>query len=124
MVALIRIGWGVVLLAVPRLVLRTAGAPSQGRTPALVGRALGARQVSQGLLTLWRPTSLVRRGGVVVDGLHGAGGIALGVLDRRWRRIGFADAALAAAFMTSGFDSRVRNGSSATTRPASPGPVN
>ena len=95
---LVRLGWGAVLVGLPRQVLEAAHAPTTGRT-VLVARVLGVRQVLQGGLTLLLPDGWTARPCAVVDGLHATSAVALAVVSRRWRRVGFADALLASSFL-------------------------
>ena len=97
--AAVRAGWGCALLLAPeRLLALGAGAPVPPAAVTVV-RVLGARQVLQGAVTAWMPTPAVTGLGAVVDALHGATCVGLAALSPRWRRVGLADAVIAAALI-------------------------
>ena len=99
---MLRAAWGTVLLSQPGRVLAlcdTAGVPG----PAVfAARLLGARQLTQAIITALAPTPRVIRLGAAVDTLHACTGIGLAVLVPRWRRPALADAAVAAGFAVGG----------------------
>jgi hypothetical protein len=96
-VALVRAGWGALLLTAPQAVLRAAGHREPSGAVTVV-RVLGARHLAQGLVTAAVPTGPVVALGAVVDGLHAASQFALAAAAPRWRRAGLADGLLATAF--------------------------
>ena len=99
---MLRAAWGTVLLSQPRRVLAlrdTMGVPG----PAVfAARLLGARQLTQAIITALAPTPRVIRLGAAVDTLHACTGIGFAVLVPRWRRTALADAAVAAGFAVGG----------------------
>jgi hypothetical protein len=108
-VALVRAGWGAVLLCAPVSVLRACGYRSPGGA-ASVARVLGARHVLQAAVTLRAAATWTAAGseavvgaGAAVDGLHALTGVALAAGSPRWRRVAAADAGVAAAFATAGW---------------------
>ena len=99
---LLRAAWGTVLLSQPRRVLAlrdTGGVPGLA---VFAARLLGARQLTQAIITALAPTPRVIRLGAAVDTLHVCTGIGLAVLVPRWRRTALADAAVAAGFAVGG----------------------
>lgn len=98
--ALIRIGWGAVLLAVPRRVLAAVGHPQPSPAAKRTVRVLGTRHLVQGGLVLSNPSRLVIGAGAVTDVLHSLTGVALATVSPRWRFAAATDAVLAATFAT------------------------
>lgn len=99
---MLRAAWGTVLLSQPRRVLAlrdTAGVPGHA---VFAARLLGARQLTQAIITALAPTPRVIRLGAAVDTLHACTGVGLAVLVPRWRRTALADAAVAAGFAVGG----------------------
>jgi hypothetical protein len=97
-----RAGYGAVLLCAPGLVLGPrAGEASRSRARAVV-RCLGARNLAQAVLTLWRPGRQVLAAGAGIDGCHAAAMLALAVADPQLRRAGLTDALAATAFTAAG----------------------
>lgn len=96
--ALFRAAWGATLLARPTLVLPLFGEPAEAGVGADVLRVLGVRHVAQAALTAAAPTTTVITLGAVADLLHAASAVGFARLDRRHRRAGLRDAALAATF--------------------------
>lgn len=100
---LVRTAWGVALVAAPGLMARTAaGRGGFSTRTEHVARLLGSRHLLQAAVTAARPDTPVLLIGAAADVLHAASGVALGVLDGRWRRPALLDAAVAAAFATAG----------------------
>lgn len=97
----IRLGWAALLLAAPARVIATFGGPVDP-TSVTVARILGARHAAQGLVEVatWPKW---RRAGSLVDAAHSATAAALGAGSARWRRVGFADSAVAAGFALAGW---------------------
>ena len=99
---MLRAAWGTVLLGQPRRVLAlrdTGGVPGLA---VFAARLLGARQLTQAIITALAPTPRVIRLGTAADTLHACTGIGLAVLVPRWRRTALADAAVAAGFAVGG----------------------
>ncbi|GGL89425.1 hypothetical protein [Nakamurella endophytica] len=92
---------GVVTLAAPHRLGRWAC--GRGSVPdAAVVRVLGARQVVQGAVTLWRPSPLVAGAGVLVDALHAASMVPPAVVSRRFRTAALVSGAAAAVSALAG----------------------
>lgn len=109
-IGVVRLGWAALLIAAPSKVLRVFGGPADS-TSVTVARVLGARHAIQGAIEVaawprWR------RSGSVVDAAHSLTAVALGVSDRRWRRLGLADSIIAAAFAVGGLTRRRTAGGS------------
>jgi hypothetical protein len=99
---LVRAGYGVLQLARPGLIadrLLAEGLNERGRT---VARILGVRQLVQAVGSGRRPSYPTLALGVEVDLLHAASMLALALSDRRRRRSGLTDAAIAASFAFGG----------------------
>lgn len=112
---LARTTWGIALLAAPGLLVRTAAGRGQSSTRADdVVRFLGGRHLLQVAVTATRTSATVLLVGAAADALHATSGVALAVLDARWRRPALLDAAMAAAFATAGLAAARR------TAPAGP----
>lgn len=92
------------LFAAPSKVLTAFGGPTDSMSVA-VARVLGARHAIQGTveIAVWPRW---RRSGSLVDAAHSLTAIALGVSDRRWRRVALADSVIAAAFALGGLAGR------------------
>ncbi len=95
---LVRGGWGLACLAAPDLVVSRLG---DGRTDSRarwVCRVLGARQLTQAVLSGLPPSAQVVAVGVWVDSVHSLTAAGLALVDRsRWRPA-LLDVAVAAAF--------------------------
>jgi len=108
-IVLVRVAWGTILVAVPRLPARIAiGRDVSSGRVLNIARLLGGRHLLQAAVTAIRPDPAVLLLGAATDALHGASGAALAVVDARWRRPAFLDAALAAAFTALGLASARR----------------
>jgi hypothetical protein len=100
--ALLRGAYGVALCCAPGPITGLVGGTSSTPGDRAVARVLGARHVAQAVVTLGRPTPAVLALGAGADVLHSASMVALAVLDRPRRRLGAADALIAAAFAVAG----------------------
>ncbi|MDQ6725859.1 MAG: hypothetical protein M3066_06815 [Actinomycetota bacterium] len=89
-------------LLVPGLAARVGAGKRLDPRARRVVRVLGARQLAQSLTTGFQPTTAVLALGAEVDAAHGLSIAALGLFDRRLRRLAWGDALLAAGFMTAG----------------------
>jgi len=87
----------VLLLAVPTQVLGATGARVDTRS-VVVTRVLGARQVTQGVLSGLRPSPEVLAVGVWVDAAHSATALGLAVAAPDRAVAGVADAVVAAGW--------------------------
>jgi hypothetical protein len=92
-----RLGWGVLLLVAPTCVLGATGARVDARS-VVVTRILGARHVTQGVLSGLRPSPEVLAMGVWVDSAHSATALTLAVADPDRAVAGVADAGVAAGW--------------------------
>ena len=97
-IELIRAGWGVVLLAAPNDVLDHIHGVQVDRKALVVTRILGARHLSQALLSGLNPGPEVLAAGVWVDTVHSATALSLAMIDRRRARGGVTDAVVAASW--------------------------
>lgn len=96
-IELARLGWGVLLLAAPIQVLGATGARVDTRS-VVVTRVLGARQVTQGVLSGLRPSPEVLAMGVWVDGVHSVTALGLAAADPDRAVAGVADTVVAAGW--------------------------
>ncbi|MGH9103803.1 MAG: hypothetical protein ACRDYD_12605 [Acidimicrobiales bacterium] len=94
--AVIRAGWGVLLLAAPGAVLRAGGMGAHASPWRSVVRVLGARHLAQALTEPGAGRTSLRLG-AAVDALHLLSDLALALADRRRRRPALSDAAVTAA---------------------------
>ncbi|OBH60220.1 hypothetical protein A5685_02970 [Mycobacterium colombiense] len=102
-IELIRAGWGVVLLAAPNEVLDHIHGVQVDRKALVVTRILGARHLTQALLSGVNPGPEVLAAGVWVDTVHSATALGLAVVDRRRARGGVTDAVVAASWAALGW---------------------
>lgn len=97
-----RLVYGTVLLAVPRPVLRlVTGQPPAARERA-VTRILGARLLTQAVVTDVRPDAVSLALGAEVDLVHAVSMLAWAAVDRRSRRLTLLSAAVAGLFAVGG----------------------
>jgi hypothetical protein len=96
-VSIVRVCYGVVLLAVPGpLITGVTGGPVSARVRA-VARVLAVRQLAQGTISCLAPTSGLIRAGAAADGIHGVSMLALAGTESGLRRALLAETAIAAA---------------------------
>jgi hypothetical protein len=100
--AVARAGYGVVLLTVPKPVIRFSTGNRADRLTRAMTRVLGGRHLIQAILTAGTPSPAALTRGVQVDLAHVASMLGLAVLDRRRRRAGLVDAPAASAFAVVG----------------------
>ncbi len=98
----VRSGLGLAQLLVPAVAAGVVAGQRPDPRGRRVVRVLGARQLAQALTTGFQPTTAVLALGAEVDAAHGLSMAALGLFDRRLRRLAWADGLLAAGFMTAG----------------------
>jgi hypothetical protein len=100
LLASVRGAWAIALLSVPGHLIRWAGGDDSRRARS-VGRVLGARHLLQACLVAagWRPA--IWPLGPAADLAHAATAAGLAAVDRRWRRVGIIDTALATSFAAS-----------------------
>jgi hypothetical protein len=95
---MVRTGWGLALLCVPRQVLSLAGHPQPTRAAAVVVRILGGRHLVQVGLVLARPSRRTIWAGAVADSLHALTGVSVAAVSPFWRAAAASDALVAATF--------------------------
>ncbi|OBH94117.1 hypothetical protein [Mycobacterium sp. E2733] len=98
LIEVLRAGWGTVLLAAPSEVLDHIHGVEVDRKALVVTRILGARHLTQALLSGINPGPEVLAAGVWVDTVHSITALGLAVVDRRRARGGVTDAAVAASW--------------------------
>lgn len=105
LVAALRGGWGLALLAVPGPLVGAAAGGSGGRgsdsRARVFARLLGARQLAEAAL-LRRAGRRAVAAGAAIDAIHAATVAALAAADRRRRRPAAANAAVALGFALEG----------------------
>jgi len=97
-----RAGIGAVLLFFPGLIVGLVASRPLGRGPRRIIRLLGARQLSQALVTGSRPSVAALLLGAEVDVAHAASMVILALCSRRWRRAALVDAVIASLFAAVG----------------------
>lgn len=97
-----RAGYGTIQLGLPACSAEALLGGPLDRWASLVVRILGARQLSQAVLSGAAPSKAVLSLGVEVDTLHALTMAVLAAGDRRWRRAAGASALSAAAFALGG----------------------
>lgn len=101
MIVWARIGYGVLLLALPNQVLRWVS-PRVSARERIATRILGVRLLAQAAATDIRPTAVTVALGAEVDLVHAISMLAWAVIDRESRRLTLLSAALAALFAAAG----------------------
>jgi hypothetical protein len=86
------------------------------RKSVVIARILGARHLTQAVLSGVRPSPEVLAMGVWVDAVHAISALALAVLDRSRARAGMTDTAVASLWAGAGY----RDLGSAGSRPPTP----
>ncbi|HEY7052525.1 MAG TPA: hypothetical protein VH496_10405 [Mycobacterium sp.] len=102
-IELVRGAWGAALLVAPQQVLGTVHNVKVDTKAVVVARILGARQLTQAVLSGFRPTAEVLAMGVWVDSLHALTALGLAVVDRSRVRAGITDTAIAAVWGAAGY---------------------
>ena len=95
---LLRAGYGAVLLCAPGAVIGMSTGQPASRLARRVTRVLGARHLSQAIVTATVPSTIVLGVGAMVDFAHAASMLALAAGDRPLRGAELADGLAAAAF--------------------------
>ena len=101
-IELARGGWGLAMLLAPRQVMHRMGVGVDARS-VVIGRILGARQLTQAVLSGIRPSPEVLAMGVWVDAVHAVTAVGLAAADRDRMRAGLLDAAIAAGWSGGGY---------------------
>lgn len=97
-IEIVRAGWGAALLAAPGVVLDRVHGVHVDHLSLVVARILGARHLTQALLSGINPTPEVLAAGVWVDTVHSVTAFGLAGVDRRRARAGVTDGVVAAAW--------------------------
>ena len=98
----VRAAYGAVLLSAPGAVVRLYSGHPDDRRSRRVARLLGARHLTQAVLTVGAPSATVRALGVEADLAHAVSMLGLAAGDRSRRRAGLSDAVGAASFAAVG----------------------
>nr|WP_205849885.1 hypothetical protein [Nakamurella flava] len=98
-----RAGWGLALLVAPGPVLRNFHGVRVDRRSLVVARVLGARHLTQAVLSGVDPSPEVLAMGVWVDTAHGASAVGLAAVDHSRVRGGLLDAGLALTWALAGY---------------------
>lgn len=98
--AVLRAGYGALLLAAPDPVIRLYTGHRAHRLTRAVARTLGSRHLIQAIVTSGKRGALVPALGVEVDAAHAVSMLGLAMIDQRGRRAGLVDVAAAGAFRT------------------------
>lgn len=118
---LARAAYGMLLAAVPGLVVRAYGG-QPGRADRTVARVLGWRQLIQAGACAGAPGAQVLLLGAEADAAHALSAVALAAADRPRRRAGLTEALLASAFAVAGLAAARRAGPAAPAgRPGAAG---
>lgn len=99
---LLRAGYGAVLLCAPGAVIGVCTGQPASQLARTVTRVLGARHLSQAVLTATAPNATVLAVGAAVDLAHAASMLALATGDRPLRHAEMADGLTAAVFAAVG----------------------
>ncbi|APE15844.1 hypothetical protein BOH72_12065 [Mycobacterium sp. WY10] len=102
-IELSRAGWGFALLVAPRPVMEHVHRVEVDSKSVVVARILGARHLTQALLSGWRPSPEVLAMGVWVDAVHAMTALGLAVVDRARARAGLTDVAAAIVWAGAGY---------------------
>lgn len=102
-IELLRGGWGTVLLLWPRPVLHQVGPVRVDDKSVDVTRILGARHLSQAVLSGVQPSPEILALGVWTDAVHAVTALGLAVTDRSRARAGLIDMAIAAVWAVLGY---------------------
>jgi hypothetical protein len=102
-IEILRAVWGAALLIAPERVLTDIHHIAVDTTSLVTARILGARHVTQAVLSGISPSPEVLAMGVWVDFAHAGTALGLAVADRSRARAGLSDAAIAATFAALGY---------------------
>jgi hypothetical protein len=102
LLSVVRGAYGIALCCAPGALIGLAGGPAGDQRARAVARILGARHVTQAVLSAARPNPAVLAAGAGADALHAASMAALALPDTPCRRIAGTDALIAAAFAMAG----------------------
>ncbi|OBH59844.1 hypothetical protein [Mycobacterium sp. E2479] len=102
-IEVVRALWGSALLVAPAEVLHHIHGVRVDRKALVVTRILGARHLTQALLSGINPSPEVLAAGVWVDSVHSATALGLAAVDRERARGGVTDALVAASWAILGW---------------------
>jgi hypothetical protein len=102
-VEVLRGGWGAALLAAPDHILGLLHGVRVDSKSRVVARILGARHLTQAVLSGYRPSPEVLAMGVWVDTVHALTALGLAVLDPTRARAGLTDTAIGAMWGAAGY---------------------
>ena len=113
--------YGVMLVAAPRQVVSAVSRSSTNDGPAahppvVIVRVLGVRQIGQGAVLLFRPSTLPTLAGVAVDAVHALTMVAAGIRWPGYRAVAGASAAVAVASSVVGTHSLRARGARLSSR--------
>ncbi len=106
-IELVRASWGAAMLVAPRQVMEAASVRVDSKS-VLIGRILGARHLTQAVLSGVRPSPEVLAMGVWVDAVHALTALGLAAVDRDRARAGLTDSAIAGVWAGAGYRDLVR----------------
>lgn len=115
-IELIRASWGAALVVAPRQMMENVHHIEVDTKSVAVARILGARQLSQAVLSGFRPSPKVLAMGVWVDTVHALTAVALAVVDRARARGGLTDAGVAGIWAAAGYRDLIRAGATAQSQ--------
>jgi hypothetical protein len=102
-VEILRGVWGAALLADPDQVLGIVHGLRVDTKSRVIARILGARQLTQAILSGLRPSPEVLAMGVWVDAVHALTALGLALVDNRRARAGLTDTAIAGVWAAVGY---------------------
>jgi hypothetical protein len=107
-IELLRGGWGAALLVAPDRVLGVVHGLDVDTKSRVVARILGARQLTQAVLSGFRPSPEVLAMGVWVDTVHAITALGLAAVDRHRFRAGATDTVIASLWAVAGYHDLTR----------------
>jgi hypothetical protein len=102
-IELIRAAWEAALLFGPRRVMTNVNHLKVDSKSVVIARVLGARHLTQAVLSGFWPSAEVLAMGVWVDAVHSSTAFALALIDRSRARAGLTDAAVAGFWAATGY---------------------
>ena len=102
-IEVLRGAWGLALIAVPDQALGVVHGLRIDTKSRTIARILGARHLTQAVLSGDRPSPEVLAMGVWVDTVHALTALGLAGIDRRRTRASLADTAIAAVWAAAGY---------------------
>ena len=102
-IELVRASWGASLLIAPRQVMTSVHHIDIDTKSVVIARILGARQLTQAVLSGFRPSPEVLAMGVWVDAVHAMTALGLATLDRTRARAGLTDTLVAGFWAGGGY---------------------